>query len=184
MYYAAQTRKVGCSKCCFMDQAVGSAILFPPETESFTSISILTMTAFELTCSIAVWKIIIQHSIFKRTHIIWTLKHHTAILSDSEHLFDWSPLSVPQGGDRMYSLPFEYDVQIISRTIMKCEEIYAINTGTNFNTAQNVPILVRHKIWSEFEYSVPHQLNGQQILSAVEWIKILILFCCEWCGLI
>lgn len=46
----------------------------------------------------------------------------------------------------MYSLPFEYGVQIISHTIMKCEEIYAINTGLNLNTAQNVPILLRHKI--------------------------------------
>lgn len=46
----------------------------------------------------------------------------------------------------MYALPFDYGVQIISHTVMKCEEIYAINTGVNFNTAQNGPILVRYEI--------------------------------------
>lgn len=53
---------------------------------------------------------------------------------------------MPQGGDRMYSLPFAYGAQVISHAVMKREEIYAINTGVNLNTAQNVPNLVRHEI--------------------------------------
>lgn len=35
MYYVAQNRKEVCCKCCFMEQAVGSAALFSLEAESF-----------------------------------------------------------------------------------------------------------------------------------------------------
>lgn len=57
----------------------------------------------------------------------------------------------------MYSLPFAYGIQIISHTMMKYEIIYAINTGVNLNTAQNVPILAWHE---RVNLSILHHTNS------------------------